>query len=358
MWLVLFFLVPSASAASFSDVPAANRFYEDIEQLAERGIITGFPDGTFQPKQTVTRGQAAIFLGRALGLDGTKRPTSFSDVAAGNTASGYIESAVELGVIAGLPDGTYRPNDAVTRGQAAILLGRAYALTERVTIGFSDVSKQSVTYPFIENTVAAGIAYGYGDGRFLPGAAVVREQFAAFLNRAEQYEPPAESLDWHDFFLPDSSLASFKGDGNEYAAYTARTVWHDDRHVTVYEDNGGTVMARTYRLEENRVVIVREEGEQYTDYTPSEAQLNALEPLSIYLEAPLEEGRTFDGWTVVDDAAVVVTPLRAFNNVIVIERESEGAVIRSYFARGYGEIKQSFEMDSFTVTSVIESLEE
>ncbi|WP_052712127.1 S-layer homology domain-containing protein [Domibacillus indicus] len=350
--------VSSADAAFFSDVPETNRFYEAIDVLSDSKIISGYSDGTFQPKAEVTRGQAAIFLGRALGLNEKEKSASFSDVHPSSAAAGYIAAAVKAGVISGFSDGTYRPNDPVTRGQTAILIGRAFELQKTADIDFADVSPHSAAYPFIENVTAAGIANGYSNELYRPNLAVTREQFAAFLHRAYAYEPEAEEEDWQDYFLDDGQTASFRGEGIEYASYTARTVWHDKRHVTVYEDNGGTVAARTFRLEEDRVTIIREEAEQYNDYKPAPGELESLAPISVYLKAPLEEGASFDGWTVTDDDAVLNTPLRMFNNVVVLERTEDGAVIRSYFAKRYGEVKAEYKADDFAVTSVIEQISE
>ncbi|MGG3449639.1 hypothetical protein [Domibacillus aminovorans] len=161
------------------------------------------------------------------------------------------------------------------------------------------------------------------------------------------------------YFLKDGQIAHFVGEGNEFASYTARTVWHDDRHVTVYEDNGGTVMARTFRVEDERIVVVREEGEQYEDYVPSDGELESLKPLYTYLQLPLEVGQSFDGWTVTDDSSPLETPLQTFDHAVVLEKIGEdGSIARSYFAEGFGEVKREFVMDDFIVSSMIEQIEE
>lgn len=167
------------------------------------------------------------------------------------------------------------------------------------------------------------------------------------------------NVDLSSYYLKDGQVAHFAGEGNEFASYTARTVWHDDRHVTVYEDNGGTVMARTFRLEDERIVVVREEGEQYEDYEPSAEELESLKPLNTYLQLPLEVGRSFDGWTVIDDSSSVKTPLQPFDHAVVLEKTGEdGTIIRRYFAEGFGEVKREFVMDDFIVLSMIEQIEE
>lgn len=175
---------PLAQAATFKDVSESYRFYEDIDSLSNTGIISGFPDGRFMPDTQVTRAQAVIMIGRAFNVDGTKRSTVFSDVSPSSVASGYIAKAVGGGIISGFPGLTFRPNEPVTRGQLAILLTRAYELTEETPVTFKDVSKNSAAYSSIGKIIAAGITQGYPDNTYRPDTAVTRGEFAAFLSRA------------------------------------------------------------------------------------------------------------------------------------------------------------------------------
>jgi hypothetical protein len=59
---------PEPVTATFSDVPTTHQYFQFIEALADSGITTGYPDGTFRPGSYVTRGQMAVFLAKALGL--------------------------------------------------------------------------------------------------------------------------------------------------------------------------------------------------------------------------------------------------------------------------------------------------
>jgi hypothetical protein len=172
------------SADGFSDLTEGQRLYKEMVFLEERGIIAGYPDGTFRPDGEVTRAAAAIMIGRALGLDGKQRATKFSDVGTLQEASGYIASAVERGIIQGFPDGKYRPDETVTRGQMAIFLSRAFKLKEEIDIPFSDVSPSIVSYSDIRKVLAGNIAQGYDDYTFRPNQNVTRAQFSAFLARA------------------------------------------------------------------------------------------------------------------------------------------------------------------------------
>ena len=95
--LAVFCLVApiAGQAADYRDLPKTYTFYDDIKYLTEKKIISGYPDGSFGATNSVTRQQAAIMLGRALGLNKEPRNTKFSDVNAKATGSGYIASAVE-----------------------------------------------------------------------------------------------------------------------------------------------------------------------------------------------------------------------------------------------------------------------
>ena len=167
----------------FNDLSSNQRFYEEIHYLVNKGIITGFPDKTFRSDQAVTREQAAIMIGRALNLDGSKRTTKFNDVAVDSVASGYIASSVEKGIITGFPDGTYRPSQPVTRGQMAIFLNRAFPLQEGKSNSFKDVKSGIAAYQAILNVTAESIASGYPDGTYRPDLHVTRGQFSAFMAR-------------------------------------------------------------------------------------------------------------------------------------------------------------------------------
>ncbi len=108
-----------ASAASYSDV-ASNASYADaVNLLSNLGIITGYEDGSFKPANTVTRAEAATMIVRMLGLADSVEmgETMFTDVAADNWASGYVNVAVANGIVNGMGDGTFAPNGEVTYGQ-------------------------------------------------------------------------------------------------------------------------------------------------------------------------------------------------------------------------------------------------
>ncbi|MFI8577884.1 S-layer homology domain-containing protein [Rossellomorea aquimaris] len=174
----------TASAKSFSDVPATHTFFDEITYLSDQEIINGFNDGTFAPSKPVTRAAAAAMIGRAMGLDGEQRATAFKDVGQSNFASGYIQSAVEDNIISGYTDGTYKPGKVVTRGEMAIFLARAFDLTVKAETSFKDVSPSMAASDSILKILAERITGGYTDGTYRPNQDVTRDQFSAFLARA------------------------------------------------------------------------------------------------------------------------------------------------------------------------------
>ena len=127
--LIASVLVPQSHAkasSNFTDVGATHRANAEIMYLVDRGIANGYSSTKFVPSKEVTRAEAAAMLGRALGVSGERKATRFSDVGGGNMASGYIEELVEKGIISGYPDGTFGPNKVLNRGEMAMLINRAY----------------------------------------------------------------------------------------------------------------------------------------------------------------------------------------------------------------------------------------
>jgi N-acetylmuramoyl-L-alanine amidase len=168
-------------AANITDIPSSSA--TEINYLIDRDIISGYGDGTFRPLQNVTRAEAAIMLGKALGLNGTKRATSFTDVGAGSTASGYIQSAADEGIIKGFSDSTYRPYDPITRGQMAYLLQKGFGLTAKSNVYFTDIAQSGTQYDAINMIATAGLTVGYEDGTFRPTNNVTRQESAVFVAR-------------------------------------------------------------------------------------------------------------------------------------------------------------------------------
>lgn len=93
--------------------------------LQQRGTIGGFPDGSFKPDQGITRSQFAAIAVKALGLPQGGREVEFRDLPKTHWAYKAICSASDAGLVGGFPDGSFRPEDKLTRAQALVILAKA-----------------------------------------------------------------------------------------------------------------------------------------------------------------------------------------------------------------------------------------
>ncbi len=176
----------------FTDVDDDNIFVEDITWLHHVGVTLGCnpPDNTqFCPADSVTRGQMAAFLVRALDLTETSG-REFTDVGDDNVFATDIDKLATAGITLGCnpPDNTrYCPADSVTRGQMAAFLVRALDLTETSGREFTDVGDDNVFATDIDKLATAGITLGCNppdNTRYCPDGDVTRAQMAAFLHRS------------------------------------------------------------------------------------------------------------------------------------------------------------------------------
>lgn len=120
-------------SSGFPDVPAEAPYAEAVKTLSEAGIIQGDTSGNFNPDRTVTRAQAAAFLCRMMGIGESskaKKITNFTDVQESYWASGYIAAIAEKGVISGYADGSFKPDSPVTCQQLLKMLVCAWGWKE------------------------------------------------------------------------------------------------------------------------------------------------------------------------------------------------------------------------------------
>ncbi|MDF0552964.1 DUF1565 domain-containing protein [Kamptonema sp. UHCC 0994] len=119
---------PTPGGVKFSDI-SGNWGKDFIERLAAKNIVSGFPDGTFKPNDSLTRAQYAALLAKAFELTPRRAGTNFKDVAADFWGKDAIEKANKGGFVAGFPDGTFRPNQNLTRAEAIVSLVNGLQLT-------------------------------------------------------------------------------------------------------------------------------------------------------------------------------------------------------------------------------------
>lgn len=121
---------PAATAVEFPDVPADYWAQPFITDLSQRGIITGLEDGTFQPDQPVNRAQYASLIQGILPPEQRQEPIAFSDVGADFWAATAIDAAVKAGFLKGFPNGTFQPDQPVSHVQILASLTNGLQLSQ------------------------------------------------------------------------------------------------------------------------------------------------------------------------------------------------------------------------------------
>ncbi|MDP5274816.1 S-layer homology domain-containing protein [Chengkuizengella axinellae] len=117
------------NSVSFTDIDGW--YQQSIEKLASKYIVNGISETEFAPNQVTTRAQLAAMLVRSLDLKTTKDySANFTDVSGSEWYVDELNAAVEAGIIQGYDDNTFRPNDHITREQAAAIIYRAMNLVQ------------------------------------------------------------------------------------------------------------------------------------------------------------------------------------------------------------------------------------
>lgn len=120
---------------------------QSINELAAAGVITGYPDDTFRPNDTVTRAEFVTMLMRLIGEEGAT--SEFADVN-GHWAEKYIAKASEYGYISGYPDGTFRPDTDITRAEAFKIIASVFGFeADGAESRFTDVTEEHWAFGYI-----------------------------------------------------------------------------------------------------------------------------------------------------------------------------------------------------------------
>lgn len=186
---------------AFTDVNEGTSHAQDIWWLAAKGISTGYPDGTFKGQDTVVRQDMAAFLYRLVGspayTPSQADKKQFVDVTENTPHAREIWWMVSTGLTQGYGDGTFRPQNAVTRADMAAFMRRFYNAfsqhdqfknwtpSSKAKQRFLDVNSATNKCEDIWWLGATGISLGFADGRFDPTGSVVRQDMAAFLHRLD-----------------------------------------------------------------------------------------------------------------------------------------------------------------------------
>ena len=190
--LLAFSYIPplkSADAVSFSDVGSDYWAASEIADLADKGVLNGYPDGTFKPDSNVTRAEFAKIIGLAMGYSPNPSASQkFPDVAQNHWAFGNIASAVDHGLVQGYPDGTFGPSRNVTKAEILTIIARAQNWSGGSGSHFNDVPSGYWAFADIEACFVNGIVKTSDlnivySGNLGPDEPATRAQTCVFTDR-------------------------------------------------------------------------------------------------------------------------------------------------------------------------------
>ena len=170
--------------SAFSDVPSDAWYYDDISSLFMKGIIKGDADGSIRPEDNITREELVSIVVRTLGIefDGEEY---ISDSTVSDWALNEMSAAVSNGIITGDENGVINGKNLCQRQDAAVIIGRAFKITasDKETF-FADGGKISdYAAEYVDSLSGGGYINGYEDGTFRPENNITRAELFAVINR-------------------------------------------------------------------------------------------------------------------------------------------------------------------------------
>ena len=184
----------TAIVSPYRDSAPDQWFGSAVDYSAMRALMNGTGEGTFTPNGTLTRAMFVTILGRMAGVDAGKYPgTSFSDVEPGSWYAAYVQWGAKNGIVNGVGDGKFAPNDPVTREQMAALIIR-YADSAGLTLpqgvnvraSFGDAASVSGwAFESVDRMRRTGLLAGDELGNFNPRKGATRAEAATVFMRLD-----------------------------------------------------------------------------------------------------------------------------------------------------------------------------
>ena len=176
--------------------------------------LIGYSDGTVRPNGRITRAEVATIFFRLLTDDARQRNWSsennFSDVSADKWYNNAVSTLCHMGVLGGYSDGTFRPNAPITRAEfAKIAVSFAQANGSAVYSYFTDVKTTDWFAPYVTAAKDSSLIEGYSDGSFKPENRITRAEACAIVNRVLGRKPSKNHMkisgriDWPDCTTAD-----------------------------------------------------------------------------------------------------------------------------------------------------------
>lgn len=168
--------------------------------------LMGYPDGTVRPGGSITRAEATTIFFRLLTEESRSQfwatENRYSDVSAGQWYNNAVSTMTRAGIVNGYPDGTFRPNAPITRAEMAKIIA-LFAKLEPSAERFPDTAGHWAE-PYIRLAAGSGWIEGYPDGTFRPDRAITRAETVTMIDRVLERVPKDESR-----LLPHETMLTF-----------------------------------------------------------------------------------------------------------------------------------------------------
>lgn len=190
---------PSPSLTAFSDVPTSYWAAPYIVELTRRGILQGFPDGTFQPNKPITRAEFAGIVSKAFDKPGVQQSLAFGDLPTNYWAKGAIDEAVQTGFLNGYPGRIFRPGQTIPLAQLQVALATGLNLKSGSGTALAKYEDANEVPKWATDKVAAAVEAGlvtnYPDANKLtPNRGATRADAAALIYEALANEGTVEKI--------------------------------------------------------------------------------------------------------------------------------------------------------------------
>ena len=183
-----------------------------INKWVDKGDISGYPDGTFRPNNMITRAEFVVLVNNAMGY--TKSGYAyFSDVPSHYWGKNAIQTGVVAGYISGDGNGIFRPNDPVTRQEAAAMISRILDLKQNESRAYRYTDSYAISNwakGVVGAVSEAGIMAGYPDGSFGPNRVLTRAEAVLALDKTVNYKPGDKEEDKEETKKEDMLLTQSK----------------------------------------------------------------------------------------------------------------------------------------------------
>jgi len=205
-----FNVVFGAAESSASDIEG-NWAESQITKWIDKGFIHGYEDGSFKPNNTITRAEFFSLVNRSYGFIETAS-VSFKDVTSSNWAYAEVSKAVKAGYIKGYRDGTIGANKPISRQEVAVIIDDLLDLSNEASTGdhFTDSNTIALWAKHsVDATVAKGILQGY-DNNFNPNKPITRAEAVVALDRSVN----ARAMDYSlaGTYGPEAGTQTIDGD--------------------------------------------------------------------------------------------------------------------------------------------------